>query len=155
MAGNFLSRALMSLIMDKNAREKYTALQQAKRGGAKKAATAGPPATGPAAPPPADTDDDGDLDILPETLIRRALDEASAELERKKNLPPGRQALIEEALSVHDHQSKLLDDLPKEQREKLVVMAMHAFGADLDEKKKKAAPNKTPAQKTPKKRKPS
>ena len=78
--------------------------------------------------------DDDDLDVLPETLVQQAIESASAELERKKNLPPGRQALIEQALSIHDQKTKLLDDLPEEQREKLVVMAMHAFGSSFDEK---------------------
>lgn len=129
MAGKFLSRAFLSLFMDKRAREKFEKLQAVKKGGKKSVAPTSP---GPAVA--AANTDDG-LDILPETLIQRAIDSATAELERKKNLPPDRQALIEQALSIHDHQTKLLDDLPKDQREKLIVMAMHAFGAAADEKK--------------------
>lgn len=140
MAGKFLSRAFLSLFMDKRAREKFEELQAAKKGG--------PKAESSAQTETAVTPDEDPIDVLPETLIQRAIDAASAELERKKNLPPGRQALIEQALSIHDHQTKLLDDLPKDQREKLIVMAMHAFGAASDEKKTAA---KTPTKKRQKK----
>ncbi len=147
MARNIFSRALMSVFMDKKARDKYDAIQETKRqarrkkGGAGKKSAA--PATAAKAPPPPTEDED----VLPETLIHRAIEAAGQELERKKNLPPGRQALIEQALSIHDQQSRVLDDLPQEQREKLMVMAMHAFGADMD--------GKTPAKKKQPKKKPS
>lgn len=122
MAGNFLKRALLSIFIDKNARAKLDALEAVKRGEAVPA---------PVTPPAREEDDD---DILPETLVRQAIESASAELDRKKNLPPGRAALIEQALSIHDSKSKMLDDLPEEQREKLMVMAMHAFGSSFEEK---------------------
>ncbi|MEQ8322621.1 MAG: hypothetical protein RH946_20325 [Rhodospirillales bacterium] len=122
MAGNFLKRALLSIFIDKNARAKLDALEAVKRGEAVPA---------PVTPPAGEEDDD---DILPETLVRQAIESASAELDRKKNLPPGRAALIEQALSIHDSKSKMLDDLPEEQREKLMVMAMHAFGSSFEEK---------------------
>lgn len=122
MAGKFLKRALLSIFIDKNARDKLDALEAVKRGKT-------PPA--PDTPPPATAEDD---DILPETLVRQAIDSASQELERKKNLPPGRAALIEQALAIHDDKSQLLNDLPEEQREKLIVMAMHTFGSSFDEK---------------------
>ncbi|MGJ3258615.1 MAG: hypothetical protein ACFE0S_03340 [Rhodospirillales bacterium] len=126
MAGNFFKRALLSIFIDKSARQKLDAIEAAKRGNR---------APEPAAPPPA-TDDPGDADdVLPETLVRQAIDSASAELARKKNLPPDRAALIEQALAIHDDKSKLLSDLPEEQREKLIVMAMHTFGSSFDEKK--------------------
>lgn len=141
MAGNFLSRALLSIFIDKSAREKLDAIQEVKRRG--KASTV-PAPDAPKAPPAAAPDDD---DILPETLVRRAIDEAAAELERKKNLPPGRRALIEEALAIQDSKRKILDDLPVEQREKLMFMAMHAFGQEAG-----ARAAKSPA--APKKKKP-
>jgi hypothetical protein len=122
MAGNFMKRALLSIFIDKNARNKLDAIEAAKRGG-------------PAKPPPAPAKPaDDDLELLPETLVRKAIESAAAELDRKKNLPPGRQALIEQALSIHDEKSKLLDDLPDDQREKLIVMAMHTFGSSFDER---------------------
>jgi hypothetical protein len=144
MAGNILSRALLSIFMDKEARAKYDALQKVKRQAADGTLGKEPIPT----PPPPAADTDGDLDILPETLVQRAIEEAGRELERKKNLPPERRALIEQALSIHDQKSALLDDLPKEQREKLVLMAMHAFGDALDsgksKKTKTAAKKKKP-----------
>lgn len=123
MAGNLFSRALLSIFMDKSARQKLDALKEAKSTGKtgkmrEKGATE-------SAPGPAD-------DLLPETLIQQAIGQAEAEMDRKKRLPANRQALIEQALSIHDQQSKILDDLPKEQREKLMVMALHAFG-ELDD----------------------
>ncbi|MFB0951144.1 MAG: hypothetical protein QMB02_00010 [Rhodospirillales bacterium] len=126
MAGNIFSRVLLSIFIDKNARKKLDEIQAAKNCTLKKSIA-------PAKANKKSADND-DLDVLPETLVQQAIDSASAELERKKNLPPGRQALIEQALSIHDQKTKLLDDLPKEQREKLVVMAMHAFGSSFDEK---------------------
>ena len=130
MAGNIFSRALMSVFMDKKARAKYDAIQESKKAArSRNAAPLSTPNARPATNTPA-TDDDND--ILPETLIHQAIDAASQELERKKNLPPGRQALIEQALSIHDQKTQVLADLPDEQREKLMVMAMHAFGAEVD-----------------------
>jgi hypothetical protein len=122
MAGKFLKRALLSIFIDKSARDKLEAIEAVKKG---------KPLPQPSAVPVSDDDDD---DVLPETLVRQAIESASAELERKKNLPPGRAALIEQALAIHDSKSKMLDDLPKEQREKLIVMAMHTFGSSFDEK---------------------
>lgn len=124
MAGKFLKRALLSIFIDKSARQKLDAIDAVKRG-----AKAPPPDAAPVKP---QLDDD---DVLPETLVRQAIDSASAELDRKKNLPPSRAALIEQALAIHDDKSKLLNDLPEEQREKLIVMAMHTFGSSFDEKK--------------------
>ena len=85
MAGNFFKRALLSIFIDKSARQKLDEIEAAKRGARAPEPTAPPTAT-----------DDAD-DILPETLVRQAIDSASAELARKKNLPPDRAALIEQA----------------------------------------------------------
>ena len=132
MAGNFISRAVLSIFMDKAAREKYTAIQDAKRdaraGKKPKPAAKSAPKSAP------ESEEISDLDVLPETLIQQAIDAAADELERKKNIPPDRQALSEQALIIQDQQRKVFDDLPKEQREKLQVMAMHAFGGAMDQK---------------------
>jgi hypothetical protein len=142
MAGKLFSRALMSLFMDKSAREKYEAIQEVKR--RDEAAKSGKPMPAQATTP------EPDDDILPETLVRKAIDEAAAELDRKKNLPADRRALIEQALAIQDSKRQLLNDLPQEQREKLIVMAMHAFGTEADARAAKKS-QKTP-QKTPKKK---
>lgn len=140
MAGNIFSRALLSIFMDKSARQKFDAINDAKAGkkkkGAKKSAAS---KTGNS--DPAD-------DVLPDTLIQQAIGQAEAELDRKKRLPPDRQALIEQALSIHDQQSQILDDLPKEQREKLMVMALHAFG-ELDDKGAPKSPKTKAKRKKP------
>lgn len=158
MAGNIFSRALMSVFMDKKARAKYDAIQKSKKAArSRKAAPMSAPNAKPATT--AGATDDSVNDVLPETLIHQAIEAASQELERKKNLPPGRQALIEQALSIHDQKTAVLADLPDEQREKLMVMAMHAFGAEVDgatkanakamapEKRKNPKPRKKPAKK--------
>lgn len=124
MAGNIFSRALLSIFMDKSARQKMDAINEAKTA-ARKGKSTSVSAKASKEPDPAD-------DVLPETLIQQAIGQAEAELDRKKRLPADRQALIEQALSIHDQQSKMLDELPKEQREKLMVMALHAFG-ELDD----------------------
>lgn len=117
--------------MDKSARQKLDAINEVKS--AKKKSN-----TGTAKARPAQPKDIAD-DVLPETLISQAIGEAERELDRKERLPADRQALIEQALSIHDQQSKILDELPQEQREKLMVMALHAFG-ELDDTGAKAKP---------------
>lgn len=124
MAGNIFSRALLSIFMDKSARQKLDAMNEVKASKKKSR----PKKSDPGKQKKSDTSDD----ILPESLIQLAVGQAEAELDRKKRLPADRQALIEQALSIHDQQSKILDELPKEQREKLMVMALHAFG-ELDD----------------------
>ncbi len=133
MAGNIFSRALMSVFMDKKARAKYDAIQESKKAArTRKAAPMEAPNAQPATRGPDVAGDDND--VLPETLIHHAIEAAAQELERKKNLPPDRQALIEHALAVHDAKTEVLADLPDAQREKLMVMAMHAFGAEVEGK---------------------
>lgn len=139
MAGNIFSRALLSIFMDKSARQKLDAINEVKAG-KKKPQTQKPNPKSKKASDPAD-------DVLPESLIQQAIGQAEAELDRKKRLPPDRQALIEQALSIHDEQSQILDDLPPDQREKLMVMALHAFG-ELDDK---GAPKAPKSVKKPKK----
>ena len=124
MAGNIFSRALLSIFIDKSARQKLDAINEAKSGKTKRGAEKSV-STNKKTEDPAD-------EVLPDTLIQQAIGQAEEELDRKKRLPPDRQALIEQALSIHDQQSKILDELPKEQREKLMVMALHAFG-ELDD----------------------
>lgn len=42
--------------------------------------------------------------------------------------PADREALIAQALSIHRQKSKMISRLPREARERLVIMAQHAFG---------------------------
>jgi len=143
MIKKLFSRALLSMVMDKDARRTLDAMGSddatptpSKKAKGKKAKSK------PARPP-----NDDMLDDLPATLIQQAVDEAR----REAALPPEggntdgpggpvsaeRQKLIQQAMAVHKKQSKLLDELPPEEREKLTVMAMHAFGDARTEQKKK------------------
>lgn len=140
MAGNIFSRALLSVFMDKSARQKLDAINEVKA--AKKK-----PSQKKSAPKPQKSSDPVD-DVLPESLIQQAIGQAEEELDRKKRLPPNRQALIEQALSIHDEQSRILDELPKEQREKLMVMALHAFG-ELNDKGEPITPKPGKKRKKP------
>jgi hypothetical protein len=140
MAGNIFSRALLSIFMDKSARQKLDAINETKAGKTKKGAK-NSASSNKVSADPAD-------DVLPDTLIQQAIGQAEEELDRKKRLPPDRQALIEQALSIHDQQSKILDELPKEQREKLMVMALHAFG-ELDDQGAQKTPKKKAKRKKP------
>lgn len=158
MIKKFVSRALLSMVMDKKAREALDKRRTVKTGGsaatpstdgaAKKGKSAA--AAAPAAPAPPGDDL---LDDLPETLIRQAIDEAEQEISRRKVASGGgpgseRARLIQEALDIQKRQSKLLDELPREQREKLVVMAHQALVGDV-EKARGAKPKAGKAKKKP------
>lgn len=143
MIKKFVSRALLSMVMDKKARETLEKRRAGKAGpeaapasgkGDGRKAKSAKPATATQAPAPPGDDL---LDDLPETLIRQAIDEAEREITRKKTAAgtgPGseRARLIQEALDIQKRQSKLLDELPQAQREKLVVMAHQALIGDVE-----------------------
>lgn len=152
MIKKLVSNALLSMVMDKKAREKLNAVQEQKRrqqGGAsadadaarseRKAAGAKPdraagaepraPRPARAAPPSIDEDD-------PEALIREALEEAELELIQKRNKKPmtsERQALIDQAMAIHKSKSRMLDELDSEHREKLTFMALKALDKNFGE----------------------
>jgi len=155
MIKKLVSNALLSMVMDKKAREKLNAVQEQKRrqqGGAPadenarpsrpaaksdaakksaRAAKAEPSAPRPArsAPPLIDEDD-------PEALIREALEEAELELIQKRNRKPmtsERQALIDQAMAIHKSKSQMLDELDAEHREKLTFMALKALDKNFGE----------------------
>jgi len=158
MIKKLVSNALLSMVMDKKAREKFSAAQEAKRrpddadaqpqdrprakpkGKARASAEPGlrdadAPAPGRApAPsqtrhPPAGEDD-------AEALIREALESAELELvnkRKRKSMTPERQALIEQAMAIHQSKSHLLDELDPEHRDKLTFMAMKALDRNFGE----------------------
>ncbi len=125
--------------MDKQARQKLKASRDAKSG-----------VTPKNKPPVAEAKEVSDLDLIPKiipdpmdemgqdeitALIRESLDAAEQEIvekKRKHTANPGRQALIEEAMSIHRQKKHIVDELPAEQREKLLFMAQQALGARLD-----------------------
>jgi len=151
MLKKFVSNALLSVVMDKKARQKLQAVKEAKTRGQSTTETvpdsAGTAATrattnpekselearadrygamlAGAAPPSGDA-----VDENPADLVRQALESAEAELANKRDrkpMTPERQALIDQAMAIHRSKSHILDDLDDESREKLYVMAMEAL----------------------------
>lgn len=145
MIKKLVSRALLSMMIDKKARETLEKRRTAKAGPGTAPAGGGGNRPTEAAPQPG-----GDpLDDLPETLIRQAIDEASREVDRRTTAARGgpgseRARLIQEALDVQKRQSKLLDELPREQREKLVVMAHQALIGDVEKARAAKSKKKPP-----------
>ncbi len=131
MIKKFVSNALLSVFMDKQARQKLNATRATKN---KKGA-----------PESALPKSSSDADVIQRVtdpiaamnkdevaaLIRESLDAAEHEIIEKKTkraANPGRQALIDQAIAIHRSKSHIVDELPEEQREKLVFMAQQALG---------------------------
>lgn len=125
----FVSKALLSVVMDKSAREKLEAARAAKaraQGNGEAAAKtpsgtpAKTPSETPAAPPP---------------MGRESLAPAVAMAAKKGPRPmtPERQALIREALAVQRSQSHILDNLSDDAKAKLLIAAIKAFHIPPDE----------------------
>ena len=107
-----LGKALMSLLLDKKARDALEAKAVVKRQPAPASAVQ-PQRSAPARHPS-------------QQEINARLDEAQQASTTRTNAP-GRQQLIQQALQVRAHEAKMLDDLPEEQRLKLKAMAMMSF----------------------------
>lgn len=140
MIKKFVSDALLSVFMDKQARQNLKAVRDAKAGRApkkEKIASAGNTSGEIAAA--TDTDPIGSMGQDEVTaLIRESLSAAEQEISDKKvkrAANPGRQALIDEALAIHSSKKHIVDDLPEEQRQKLIFMAQQALGEQLKGKK--------------------
>lgn len=160
MIKKLVSNALLSMVMDKKAREKFNAAQEAKARAKAEADPKPAPPTATKAPipsaateprakaaapagkaprpsvaaartrPPAGEDEDA------AELIRQALEEAELELinkRKRKAMTPQRQALIEQAMAIHRSKSHVLDELDPEQRDKLTFMAMKALDPKFGE----------------------
>lgn len=65
------------------------------------------------------------------------LDRAKDTLDKRAAVPADRKKLIEQALAIQQTQSKMLDKLPEETRQKLRALAMKAFVIDEARDKKK------------------
>ena len=72
----------------------------------------------------------------PKTSAGANLERAKAALDKRANVPTDRKELIQRALAVHQTQSKLLDRLPDETRQRLRAMALKAFVLGDKDKKK-------------------
>ncbi len=189
MIKKFVSNALLSMVMDKNAREKLAARNAAPKSAPKSApkparapaSASRKPAADSAAKPdrPLDTAA-GAVEDLAQTIEmaladarREAVDgkktrrpaasktSVASKPEPKREMTPERQRLIEDAISIHQQKTRMLDDLDPEMREKLTVMALMALDPDSlpDGGKTDAGSKKTGvvddiggARRTPKKR---
>jgi len=161
MIKKFVSNALLSIVMDKDARKK---LQNKNP----KAATT--PKTGTTGKPRQPLPDNASGEDVVET-IAQALAEARAEVSGKPRVPrkakrtrsvapaparkstatPEREQLIQQAMAIHREKSHVLDELDPALREKLMVMAMYAMDPstlppDVRKKAKTEAEAETGAQ---------
>ena len=146
MIKKFMSKALLSIFMDKKAR---TTLDKAR---AKKkqpdASLEMKPAEVSPETKPSRALSQSEPDPLSEmdydeitALIRDSLDAAEHEViynkkkaldkKSKSTAKPSRQDLINKALAIHKSQSHIFDDLPEDQRQKLKLIAFQAFGEQL------------------------
>ncbi len=98
MIKKFLSNAMLSLIMDKQAKEKLQAARNPGKTGKQKAGAKARRAPKPPVPPaPGKTEPEAPMD---------------------------REALIRNALDIHRRQTKILDDLDEGEKKKLQLLAM-------------------------------
>jgi len=137
MIKNFLSKALLSVVMDKSARDNLKTKQIIKKATRELAAGTPSPLQAPVEAPsnePADVDFPDPLDSLSaeETrqLILDSLKAAEEELGAKPEMTNDRQTLIHQALSIHKSQSHILDDISEEQRQKLTFLALQSLKTD-------------------------
>ena len=146
MIKKFMSKALLSIFMDKKAR---TTLDKARAGKKQpEASLEMKPAEASPETKPSGALSESEPDQLSEmdydkitTLIRDSLDAAEHEvinnkkkaldIKSKSTANPSRQDLINKALAIHKSQSHIFDDLPEDQRQKLKLIAFQAFGEQL------------------------
>jgi hypothetical protein len=146
MIKKFMSKALLSIFMDKKARTTLDKARAKKKQPEAllemKSAEASPETKPSGALSESEPDQLSEMDYDEITaLIRDSLDAAEHEVinNKKKALDekskstanPSRQDLINKALAIHKSQSHIFDDLPEDQRHKLKLIAFQAFGEQL------------------------
>ena len=135
MIKNLVSKALLSIVMDKTARERLENRQKLKKAvetiEAVKSDAARPEET-------AGSGLDGDTDEV-RALIQASIEAAEEEFKTKPKLTPERQALINQALNVQREKMHVFDGLTQEQREKLYVVALKSLKPDRDVQVRRAA----------------
>ena len=152
MFKKFVSKAILSVVMDKSARDNLKIRKKGKQ--ARKAAappipSEAPPSTAPS-PPAAEPEPDPLASMSHEEtrqLIVDSLKAAEEELGRKPDMTSERKALIDEALAVHHSKAHILDDISEEQRQKLYVLALKSLKTDpgsivASDRNSKKKPNK-------------
>ena len=137
MIKKIISKALLTMFMDKKARKTLHALQIEK-----KMSTVTIKVETDIALSQSEHDPLSDMDHDKITaLIRESLDTAEKEVTDKKNksinkntksaVSKSRKDLIENALIIFKSKSHIIDELPAEQQEKLKLLAFQVFGEQL------------------------
>lgn len=122
MLKKFVSKALLSLVMDKDARDR---LESRKNPSPDPAPEPAPKLPNPEpVQPPGQTKTEDTRE-----LILDALRAAEQELAEKPKMTPERQALIQQAMNVQRSKEHVLNGLSQEQREKLYVVAIKSLQA--------------------------
>lgn len=112
-------KALMSLLLDKKARDALEAKSAATQAyQQQRTTTRERPQRAPPARHPSQDEINARLDEAHKASVTRA---------GARSGTPGRQQLIQQAMQVRANKAKMLDDLPEEQRLKLKAMAMMSF----------------------------
>jgi len=130
MIKKLFSKALLSVVMDKDARDRLETVSRQREALKAQAAANPPPETEPE---------------LTREQVLDSLRDAAEGLKEKKEMTPDRRALIEQAMAVQRSKEHVLSELSKEQRDKLYVVAMKSLKmdpTDPDPTPKKAAPRK-------------
>lgn len=113
-----LGKALMSLFLDKKARDALEA--KATRPQRPPQAPNTAPNTAPTTPPQAQAAHPSREEIYDRL-------EQAQQASTQRSATPGRKQLIQDALKVRANKAKMLEDLPEEQRRRLKAMAMMSF----------------------------
>ena len=113
MLKKFVSKALLSFVLDKDARDRLEARKNPSPEPAPE-----PPNPEPVQPPGQTKTEDT------RELILDSLRSAEQELAEKPKMTPGRQALIQQAMNVRRSKEHVLNGLSQEQRDKLYVVAI-------------------------------
>ncbi len=99
MIKKFLSNAMLSIVMDKSAKEKFHAVQENRKA----------------------------LKTNKKIAPKSSAEMARAAMKEKKPPSAERKELIRQALAVHKEQSKVLDNLSENEKKRLQLLAMHTM----------------------------
>lgn len=128
MFKKLVSKALLSVVMDKSARDNMEIKKKIKQAG--KAAAPPTPSEAPPTADPAPAPLSSMSHEETRQLIVASLKAAEEELGRKPEMTSEREALIQEAMAVHRSKTHILDDISEEQRQKLYVLALKSLETD-------------------------
>ena len=120
MLKKFVSKALLSFVLDKDARDKLEARKKTKPAKKKPSPK---PAPEPPNPEPVQLPRQTKTEDTREPILD-SLRAAEQELAEKPKMTPGRQALIQQAMNLRRSKEYVLNGLSQEQRDKLHVVAI-------------------------------